>query len=390
MVRCVHYLSQIRLEAGGVVRAALDFCGVFAAMGNPTTLVTGDATDVPSQWLKATGEGTPRVVVIDPPAGRFSRLGQSGKAQFRQALQDAQVLHLHSPWDPSNLQAAALAREAKIPYVLSAHGMLDDWSMAQKRTKKRAYLTVAGNRLLGHAARVHCTAQAELDQARKWLPKDNGAVLPLVMDLSPFEKLPGAELARQRFPALQTSDTKLLFLSRVHPKKGVDLLIRAVGELRKRSRKVTLLAAGPAEPGYVEQLKQLAGQLGIEDRIEFPGMVRGEEKLSLYQAADVFVLPTSQENFGLVLLEAMACRLPVITTRGVDIWKELAEAGAAITERDPQAIASAIEDMLRTSNLSERGEKGRAWVFENMNPHCVASKYQELYQRIVDESKAAG
>lgn len=373
-----------------MVRAALDFCGVFAAVGNPTTLITGDAADVPSEWLKGTDDRVPRVVVIDPPAGQFSRLPRSGKAQFRQALQDAQVLHLHSPWEPSNLQAAALAREAKIPYVLSAHGMLDDWSMAQKRTKKRAYLTVAGNRLLAGAARVHCTAQAELDQARKWLPKDNGAVLPLVMDLSPFEKLPGPELARKQFPALQSSDPKLLLLSRVHPKKGVDLLIRAVGELQKRGRKVRLVVAGPADAEYLEQLKPLASQLGIEDRIEFPGMVRGEEKLSLYQAADVFVLPTSQENFGLVLLEAMACRLPVVTTRGVDIWKELAEAGAAITERDPLAIASAIEDMLRTSNLGERGEKGRAWVFENMNPQCVAARYQALYQQIVNEAKAAG
>jgi glycosyltransferase involved in cell wall biosynthesis len=386
LVRCVHYLSQIRLEAGGVVRAALDFCGIFAAMGNPTTLVTGDPTDVPAEWLGSTKPNIPKVVVIDPPTGRFALLPRSGKGQFRQALQDAQVLHLHTPWEPSNLQAASMAGEANIPYVLTPHGMLDDWSMTQKRTKKRAYLTVVGNRLLARAARIHCTAQAELDQARKWLSVDNGVVIPLVMDLAPFESLPGPELAQQRFAPLRTEDVKLLFLSRVHPKKGVDLLIRAAAELQKRGRKITLFIAGPHDPHYIDQLKQLATGLGIADKVHFPGMVRGQEKLSLYQAADLFVLPTSQENFGLVLLEAMGCRLPVITTQGVDIWKELCEAGATIIERDPFAIASAIETMLADPHLHQRGEQGRAWVMDKMNPQRVAAQYQALYQQISDEA----
>lgn len=388
LVRCVHYLSQIRLEAGGVVRAALDFCGVFAAMGNPTTLVTGNAMDIPDEWRRGTA-GMPKVVTIDPTAGRLALLSKLGKAQLQQTLEGAQVLHLHGPWEPSNLQAAALAGKAGVPYVLSAHGMLDEWSMQQKRTKKRAYLRVAGNRLLRRAARVHCTAQAELEQARKWLPIDNGVVLPLVMDLSPFESLPGPDRARGQFACLRTDETKLLFLSRIHPKKGVDLLIRAVAELQRRGRRATLLVAGPPDAYYIKQLRNLAAELGVGERVEFPGMVRGEEKLSLYQAADLFVLPTSQENFGLVLLEAMACRLPVITTRGVDIWRELSEAGAKITDRDPSAIATAIEAMLAESHLQQRGEQGRVWVLEHMDPRRVACQYEALYQQISDEAKAS-
>jgi glycosyltransferase involved in cell wall biosynthesis len=382
LVRCVHYLSRIRLETGGVVRSVLDFCQVFAALGNPTTLVTGDATDVPAEWASSTGQGIPRLIAINPPRGKFALLHRSDKARLREALADAQVLHLHTPWEPSNLQAAALARQAGVPFVLSAHGMLDDWSMAQKAFKKRAYLKLAGSKLLRRAARVHFTAQAELNQARKWLASDNGVVLPLVMDLSPFENLPGPDLARQRFAPLRQADTKLLFLSRVHPKKGVDLLIQALAELRRRGCTASLLIAGPGEQQYVESLKKLAAELGVGENVQFCGMIRGEEKLSLYQAADLFVLPTSQENFGLVLIEALACRLPVITTQGVDIWKELQSAGAMITDRSPLAIALAIENMLADPALNQRREQGRAWVLNELNPQKVAREYESLYEQI--------
>jgi len=360
----------------------LDFCQVFAALGNPTTLVTGDATDVPSEWADSTGRQIPRLIAINPPEGKFALLHRSDKARLREAIADAQVLHLHTPWEPSNLQAAALARQAGVPYVLSAHGMLDDWSMAQKGFKKRAYLKLAGGKLLRRAARVHFTAQAEHDQARKWLVSDNGVVLPLVMDLSPFENLPGPDLARQRFAPLRQADTKLLFLSRVHPKKGVDLLIKALAELRTRGRTASLLIAGPGEQPYVESLKKLAASLNVGENVQFCGMIRGEEKLSLYQAADLFVLPTSQENFGLVLIEALACRLPVITTQGVDIWKELQNAGAMIADRSPLAIALAIENMLADPALNQRREQGRAWVLNELNPEKVAREYESLYEQI--------
>jgi glycosyltransferase involved in cell wall biosynthesis len=387
----VHYLPGVRLEAGGVARAVLDFCRVFASLGHEVTLATSDATDVPTEWREpgAPRPGLPRVALIDPPRGPLQRVPRTTLDAMAGLLRDADALHVHEVWSPSSLQCAGVARRAGVPYVVSIHGMLDDWSMAQKRPKKRMYLALAGNRLLGGAARVHCTARAELDQVRRWLPRDNGVVLPLVMDLADYAALPGPDVARAKFPSIDGDGWKLLFLSRVHPKKGVEVLIRAAAELRRRGRACRVLIAGPGEPAYVASLEALARANGIGDATHVLGMVRGAGKLSLYEAADVFVLPTSQENFGLVLVEALACGAPVVTTRGVDIWQELQAAGAEIVDARPAAVADAIERIM-AADPAVRGRRGRDWVLENLDPARVAAGYVEMYGSIAGEGRPAG
>jgi glycosyltransferase involved in cell wall biosynthesis len=238
--------------------------------------------------------------------------------------------------------------------------------------------------LLRGAARVHCTAEGELEQAAKWLPPGKGVVLPLIIDLSAFATLPGPELARARLAPLRGAGPTLLFLSRVHPKKGVEVLIRAAAELARRGRACRVVIAGPGEAAYVDQLRALAAACGLGETVAFAGMVRGAEKLSLYEAADVFVLPTSQENFGLVLLEALACRTPVVTTRGVDIWKELEQAGAVIVDATPDAIAAGVERALADGSL---GERGRRWVSVEMDAGRLAGRYHAFYRQVVDEAR---
>jgi glycosyltransferase involved in cell wall biosynthesis len=379
MVQAVHYLRRVRLEDGGVVRAVLDFCRVFAAAGNPTILVTCDAADVPAAWRVPGAIGVPKVLEVDPPRGRLGLWGRAAKSQFVAAVRGADVLHLHGVWEPTNVQAGAAARAANVPYLISAHGMLDDWSMAQRRLKKRAYLALVGNRLFRGAAAVHFTAQGELDQGAKWVPPGKGVVLPLIVDLSAFAELPGPGRARDTFSGLCAGRPTLLFLSRLHPKKGVELLIEAGGLLARSGRAYQILIAGPGDEGYVDRLRGLVDHCGMSGQVDFLGMVRGADKLSLIQAADAFVLPTSQENFGLVLIEALACRARVVTTRGVDIWRELQEAGATIVEPSAEALASAIDSMPAAPSVDERG---REWVLRTLDPARLVEAYGELYQQM--------
>jgi glycosyltransferase involved in cell wall biosynthesis len=378
----MHYLPAVRLEHGGVTRAVLDFCRVFASRGRQVTLVTSDPTDVPAPWL-AGGAGVPKVV-IQSPCKAMGLLSRDSAAGLPDLLGGADVLHLHGPWTLSNVQFASAAQRLGIPYVISPHGMLDTWSMAQKWLKKRIYLMLVGSRLLKGAAAVHCTAEAELEQASEWFDRDKGIVLPYLFDLEPFVRLPEAQQARSRFPGLDSDRPVLLFLSRVHPKKGVEQLLRAAAVLRKRGISCEVLIAGPGEKDYVARLASLASAEGLREQVHFLGMVRGEEKLSLYRNADLFVLPTSQENFGLVLLESLACGTPIVTTRGVDIWKELEKGGASIADANPEELAGVIADLLADrETLKSRGSSGRKWVFECYDPQKLAIQYDAFYDDVV-------
>ena len=384
-MKIVQYMSRIKLEDGGVVRAVLDLCGALAARGHDVTLLAGDSSDVPSAW-RSGGDGLPRVHTLQGRSGPLPRLTQPATLDAQSIIHQADVLHLHVPWDPICVQLGRIARQAGVPYLVGIHGMLDDWSMKQKAFKKRLYLAIKGRRFLEQAAAVHCTAQAEREQSEKWYPKGRPVVLPLIFDLEEYIDLPGPQLARQAFASVIPSPDQpvLLFLSRLHPKKQVDLLIEAAGELRRRGVAFKLLIAGTGDEPYEAQLRELVKERALTEQIAFVGFVTGKEKVSLYQAAHLFVLPTHQENWGFVLLESLACGTPVITTKGVDIWPELeSTGGAVIADASPDAIADAIAALLSDDpRRQSMGVKGRDWVLRNLTVERVLDRYEQLYREI--------
>ena len=382
-LHCVNYLDEVRLEAGGVTRAVLDLCSVLAKLGHRVSLVTFDATDVPVSWQQAT-TGVPEVVQLE--ASRWGRfLKRQGAVAARTLVGDADVIHLHALWEPANRQLARIAREVGTPYVQTPHGQLDDWSMRRSRVRKRIFLRLGGRSFLERAARIHCTAVAEQQQAGKWFPHGQSVVLPYVFDLEPFGALPGPVLARQRF-GLRTDVPRILFLSRLHPKKGVELLVEAAAILQRRGHGLSVLLAGPVEPSYLRRLQQRVREHGLGETVQFLGMIQGELKLSLYEASDVLVLPTSQENFGFVLAEAMACGTAVITTRGVDIWCELERGGATIVERRATAIADAIQRQIEhPEEFRTHGRERRQFIFDWLDPEKVGRCYETMYRQILSE-----
>jgi glycosyltransferase involved in cell wall biosynthesis len=349
-----------------------------ARRGHRVTLACSDPADIPGAWAR--DQANSHVVVkLDPP-GRAGRLVPAALARVDSLTAEADAVHLHTPWDLANLQ---ITRRRNKPYILSIHGMLDDWSMAQKGLKKRLFLWLFARSLLNGAAAVHCTAEAERTQATRWFDGSRAVVVPLVFDLTDFRTLPGPYGARAEFPVTASEEGKLLFLSRLHPKKGAEIFLRAGAMLQRRGTPVQLILAGPGDGAYIAGLKELAGELGMGDRTHFLGLVVGQNKISLMQSADVFILPTSQENFGFVFPEAMACRTPVVTTRGVDIWPELeASGGAVIAERSPEAIADAaaglLADPIRRRTM---GEKGREWVLSALDTDRVSSQFEAMYAK---------
>ncbi|CAN0567887.1 unnamed protein product, partial [Laminaria digitata] len=258
----------------------------------------------------------------------------------------ADVVHAHGIWTPQAMRVTNVARAMKTPYVISLRGMLDDWCMDQRRPKKLAYLKMGGTRMLNEATLIHSTAEGELMQSKKWFPKSEGVVIPNLLNLQPYEQMPDPQIARDAFPFFDTDDPVLLYLSRIHYKKGIEHLIEAIKVLRDEGSPHRLLIAGDGDKDYESRLRALTKTHGLEDYVAFLGLVVGEEKIALYQAADLFVLPTSQENFGFVIYEALAAGTTVLTTKGVDTWPELeSQAHATICEQRDTSIASAIKTL---------------------------------------------
>lgn len=380
-MKILHSIDVLDFRHGGPVRAVIDLSEALAAKGHDITVMVRRGPDTPAHWKHP--DSRTRVVELGQPqlAGAWFR-GRSVD-RIRSLISAADIVHIHGIWSPHNAQVAKLARDAGKPHVVSCRGMLDDWCMEQRRTKKLVYLRLAGGSAMLNTARlVHCTADGELRQSAKWFPKSTGVVIPNLLDLKPYITMPGVERAKAKFPQLSRPEPTLLFLSRLHYKKGVEHLIDAARILKDRGRPHQVLIAGTGDDDYEAKLRRHVQTTGMDDLVSFLGMVIGDDKVSLYQACDLFVLPTSQENFGFVLYEALAAGCPLVTTRGVDTWPELEEAGATITEQDAAQLADAIGPITRSRDKRDRlGARGRAWVFENLDPSRIVAAFEDFYTR---------
>lgn len=386
-IHSLHYLPTLDPDSGGVRSYVLDLLELLNRKGHATTLVTPD----PFGRETRMGDGVRGDHVIWELPGSPNRLGRFPSKDIEAIFDNPRgapdLLHLHGMWTPPNLQLASAARRRGIPYIVTIHGMLDTWCMSKSRLRKRVFMALAGSQWLNRAACVVSTAQGEVDQTRGYYPRTRVEVIPAPMDLSCYEVLPGTSLARNAFGPAGTGDISddmpnVLFLSRLHPKKGLEVLIRAVHCLRSRSRPIRLLVAGGPPGSYEQAMKRLVTDLGLEDDVRFLGSVGGMLKNSLFQAADIFALATHQENFGIVFTESLACETPVVTTRGVDIWPELAASGGAIiADRTPEAFADAIESLAFTpGRAATLGQSGRAFVMKYLDVDHLVERFLEVYR----------
>ncbi|MHA7814427.1 MAG: glycosyltransferase [Phycisphaerales bacterium] len=373
----------MRLEDGGVVKAVLDLVNM-SSSEDEVVLATLDPSGVPESWVN----GDIPSITVERIAGDTGAGGVLKKDQLRslEALIDGcDVVHLHAMWNTANPQIVRICRRLGKPYVISPHGMIDDWCMTQRRLKKVAYLKTWGRNLLAEASVVLCTAQAELDQASSWFDHGRGASIPLPFDLSEYETLPDPELAYDSFSELDRDAPKVLFLSRINYKKGIDRLIKASAILNRNGVHHQLVIAGTGEPEYVDQMKALARAEGNQEQAYFAGFAKGEPKVALFSLCDVFALPTSQENFGFVFFEALAAGTTVLTTKGTDTWPEIEQSGGGvIVDNTPEAFADALETLLRDrENTACMGEAGREWVLRALAAEEIRSQYRAMYNNCI-------
>ena len=264
--------------------------------------------------------------------------------------------------------------------------MLDPWfkrTYPLKHLKKWAYWPWADYRVLRDAQAVLFTTEQERLLARQsfWLYLANERVVGYGTSAPPDDSKLQREVFRQRFPHLR-GKRLLLFLSRIHPKKGVDLLIEAFAAVASSDPRLHLVIAGPDQLGWQATLQRRATDLGIADRITWPGMLSGELKWGAFRCAELFCLPSHQENFGIVVAEALACGLPVAIAEPVNISAEVAAAGAGLVHADTVAdTISALQDWLTSSDelKGQMAINGHQLFEEQFNFLCVAKKLLPIF-----------
>ena len=369
----VHVLASTRADHGGTSRSVPALCEALDAESVEVHLVTAVPEDPAPDREPILPGGDVHVHPIEEST-RLQRTLRSPLQFYRRLWSVVRavgpdVLHDHGAWLPSNAAAAWVARRADVPLVATPRGMVTGWSLSHQAWKKQAAWHLYQKHIFRQASLFHATAPAEVDNLRALGLTQPVAVVPNGVDLP--ETLPDDPAPNEK---------RALFLSRLHPKKGLPMLLDAWAELQPDGW--TLELVGPSENNHRAELERQAADLGLDGTVIFSGPVDDADKWHKYTAADLFVLPTHSENFGIVVAEALAAGVPVLTTTGAP-WQELEDHDCGWwVEPAPDAIRDALATATgqERDNLVAMGQRGRALVESTYTWAAVGWKMTRAYE----------
>lgn len=383
-MRVLHVLPSLSSTFGGPSAALLGLSRALSARGVRSEIVTTDLGLEDASALEfgrlieergVSARYFPRVFSSWLPRDfAFSpQLAQWLRANIR----DYDVVHLHGLFNYPNTVAARIAARANVPYILRPCGMLDPWCLRQSRIKKRAYLKLFDERTLLRAAAVSFTTQEEARVSYKVKGQAHGVVIPLGVNMDEEGSFPADELT---FPE---NIKIILFLSRLDPKKGLDLLLPALARLKTIRDDFFVVIAGNGRTAYETQIKQDIEAQGLEDIVKLVGFVEGSRKIGLLKQAACFVLPSYQENFGVSVAEAMSVGCPVVISDQVNIHEEVSAAQAGrVVPCDAGQLFVALNELLDDkASRHKMGRNGQALVEEQYSWARISKMVISLYEQ---------
>lgn len=374
-------------ESGGMARTAYDLSKYLVKRGHKVTVFATEKGL--SKDFKARRN---QPVIIDGIETYYFRNLSNYLAQrtftipyrlpfvARKRVKEFDIIHIH---DYRRLAVPIIHHYAKkynIPYVLQAHGSLT--TFFQRKWLKRTFDVVCGYRILKDASRVIAVTEAEAEQYKSMgISEDKIDVVPNGIDLSEFDNLPERERFRKKY-GLGSDQRIILYVGRIDKIKRLDLLAEAFAELSRNLDNVKLVIVG-SDDGYLPSLKRLIVELKISDKVLFTGSLYGEDKLEAYVDADVYVLPSSYEIFGITVLEACACGTPVIVTDRCGIADVVDAQVGLVVPCDKDQLSNAIRRMLLDEKLRrEFGRKGKLLVRETFNWEKIAERVENIYRGV--------
>jgi glycosyltransferase involved in cell wall biosynthesis len=359
-MRILHTIDSLNPKTGGPARTVPALVSALVENGVEVDLWARDLPDT-----------------FTPPPGVEVRTG-SLEAWLTRGTSRPDVWHDHGIWLRSNHETSRLADRFDIPRVVSPRGMLEPWALGHRRWKKKLAWELYQRADLRRAAALHATAQTEADQFRRLGLRNPITVIPNGIDVPRFEGVQDS----------CAGGRTALFLSRVHTKKGLPLLVEAWARVRPEGWRMKVV--GPDENGHVAVVKALVQRAGLAETWEFCEEVGDQEKWDAYRQANLFILPTHSENFGMVVAEALAAGVPVITTRGCP-WEGLLAHGCGWwVEPTAEGLAVALQDACSQPDeaLRSMGRRGFQWMESEFGWTMIAQRMTPLYEAVLRRPKA--
>jgi glycosyltransferase involved in cell wall biosynthesis len=367
-LRSLHVIAGLDPAHGGPSYTVPRLCEALAMAGAETRLLSVGGEDV------APNDGGVRCFPPDwasVPVVRQLRCSSGLRSALRELAPNVDVIHNHGLWLMPNVKAGRAALLARKPFIVAPRGMLSSTALSFSRLKKRVVWALLQGDVVRRASCIHATSEQEHNEIRDFGLTNPVAIIPNGIDIPELDSHSTAATDAGRI---------VLSLGRIHPKKGLDRLVRAWAKVEAAHLEWRLRIVGPDELGHARELAALAAELKTQ-RVSIEGPVAGAAKAEAYRDADLFVLPTLNENFAITVAEALAAGTPVIATQGAP-WRGLECEGCGwwIDHGVEPLVATLAEAMdMERGVLRVKGAKGRAWMKRDFSWDRVADDMLAVY-----------
>ncbi len=382
-MKILHVIKYLSPGAGGPVTSLLQITNMLVERGHDVTILTTD------HLFNATFAKNFKNVEIIPVHCVFRVGGLLYSPEIHtwlsEHISDFDVVHLHEYRSYQNSIVSNYVRKYDIPYIIQARGSV--LPFFEKKMLKYLYDIVWGNKLLKHSSMMLALTEEEAAQYKVMgVPEEKITIIPNGIDLTTYNNRPDKGLFKEKNQIPQENKV-VLYLGRIHKIKGIDLLVEAFSDVQKEVDNITLVIVGP-DGGSQHELVEKTKELGISDSVIFTGPLYGNEKISAYIDADVYVLPSVYEAFPNTVLEAWAYGTPVIISESCTLSTKIAKEQAGIVvKRDPVELTDAIQRVLEDDALRESIiARGRALVEGEYNIESVINRIEDCYQKIVNHN----
>ncbi|MBD2597805.1 glycosyltransferase [Nostoc spongiaeforme FACHB-130] len=292
------------------------------------------------------------------------------------------LAHIHALFSPISSAAATVCREKKLPYILRPLGTLDPADLQKKKQLKKLYVELIERQNLAGAAAIHFTSQQEAKISARFGVNTKDLVIPL--GVKPTQRISSSAVRSQL--GIPEDVPLVLFMSRIDPKKGLNLLIPALEKLLANDCKFHFVLAGtnPQDPDYENKIKFQIENSPLRSHTTITGFVSGELKAGLLQAADLFVLPSYYENFGIAVAEAMVAGIPVVISDQVHIWQQVGDSQSGwVGQTDVSSLLELLQQAMQNpQERQRRGQNAQKYALENFSWDAIARQMIQAYQQL--------